>query len=123
VGCRQVRSVSTLVRLVREQDGSIVSNRTGPGRGAWICRDANAATLSERCLGLAVNRRAFQKAFRSQVPAEAIKRLTSVLSERTQAPQDVRECMDDPDALTEVSRSRKLRSEPSRGSHEISRRD
>lgn len=115
--------MSVLERLVREQDGSIVSKRTGPGRGAWICRDAKAATLSERCLGLAVDRRAFQKAFRSQVPPEAIETLTSMLPGRTQPPQDVRECMDDHDALTEVSRSLKLRSEPSRGSHEISRRD
>ncbi len=123
IGCRKVRSASTLVRLVREPDGSIASKPAGAGRGAWICRDSNAATVSESCLGLAVSRRAFQKAFRSHVPAEAIERLTSVLSGRTRPPLDVRECMDDHDALTEVSRSHKLRSEPSRGSHEISRRD
>ncbi|MBK9178896.1 MAG: YlxR family protein [Acidimicrobiales bacterium] len=61
IGCRRVAPASELVRVVRTADGGLVAGRTLPGRGAWLCRPADA------CLQLAVRRRAFARALRGDV--------------------------------------------------------
>ncbi len=39
LGCRRRRPKGEMVRLVRRADGSVAADRTGPGRGAYVCRD------------------------------------------------------------------------------------
>jgi predicted RNA-binding protein YlxR (DUF448 family) len=58
-----------LTRVVRRADGTLAFDRTGPGRGAWICRD------SAECLEVAIRRHAFDKAFSTQISAEALRGL------------------------------------------------
>ena len=40
LGCRRRRPKRELVRLVRGADGSVGADAVGPGRGAYVCRDA-----------------------------------------------------------------------------------
>jgi len=61
------------VRVVRRADGSLLVGRTLPGRGAWLCRDSAA------CVETAQKRRAFERALRGPVDAEAFDRLKQEL--------------------------------------------
>ena len=56
VGCRQRRPQSALVRCVLTAEGRAVVDRTAPGRGAWLCDPPGP------CFGLAVRRKAFERA-------------------------------------------------------------
>jgi predicted RNA-binding protein YlxR (DUF448 family) len=56
--------------VARDAGGGLAVDRTAPGRGAWLCADT-----WDVCLDLAVRRRAFQRAFRSDIAAEAVERL------------------------------------------------
>jgi predicted RNA-binding protein YlxR (DUF448 family) len=55
-----------MVRVVRLGDGSLVTGRALPGRGAWLCRDSAA------CVDVAQKRRAFERALRGPVGAGAV---------------------------------------------------
>ncbi|MDQ6927230.1 MAG: YlxR family protein [Actinomycetota bacterium] len=57
-------------------NGSLLTGRTLPGRGAWLCRG------SESCLDAAIRRRAFPKALRTVVAVEALTGLRERLAER-----------------------------------------
>ena len=48
--------------------------RTGPGRGAWLCRD------SPECLEQALRRRAFERALAGSVGPEAVEGLRKLLA-------------------------------------------
>lgn len=65
IGCRRRGAPDTLVRLVAS-DGppGYVIGRSLPGRGAWLCRDGATLLPLEACLGEAVRRKAFARAFR-----------------------------------------------------------
>jgi predicted RNA-binding protein YlxR (DUF448 family) len=65
VGCRTTRRKPDLVRIARMPDGSIVVDRTGsgPGRGAYVCRD-------HACVGLAARRGALARALRATLPPD-----------------------------------------------------
>ncbi|HEX2142158.1 MAG TPA: YlxR family protein [Candidatus Limnocylindria bacterium] len=54
--CRSVRAKRSMVRLVRQPDGSVVTDPTGKaaGRGTYICQDP--ACREPQRLALAVNR-------------------------------------------------------------------
>jgi predicted RNA-binding protein YlxR (DUF448 family) len=39
LGCRRRRPKVEMVRLVRRTDGRVGPDRTGPGRGAYVCRE------------------------------------------------------------------------------------
>jgi uncharacterized protein len=67
VGCRQAGAVATLVRVVRRTDGTLVIDRTAPGRGAWLCRDGQLETPRTVCVVQADRRGGFSRAFRAQV--------------------------------------------------------
>jgi len=54
-------------------DGSLVVGRSHPGRGAWLCRDSPA------CLELAVKRKAFDRALRTQTGDFQVERLRAAL--------------------------------------------
>ncbi|HEY9315392.1 YlxR family protein [Williamsia sp.] len=62
VGCRQCHPTADFVRLVARRDDKetvvvIDHRRTMPGRGAWLHPDPD-------CLGTAIQRKAFARAFR-----------------------------------------------------------
>ncbi len=65
MGCRRVAPADQLVRVVHRADGSLSVDRTGPGRGAWLCAGSTA------CLDQALRRRAFDRALRAMVPPGA----------------------------------------------------
>jgi predicted RNA-binding protein YlxR (DUF448 family) len=77
--------VDALFRVVRLAGGQLEADRTGPGRGAWLCRGSAA------CLQEAARRHGFDRAFRAPVEAAAVERLRASLeSASKQAAPDVR---------------------------------
>lgn len=72
VGCRQRRPQAELLRCVLGADGVVRVDRVAPGRGAWVCGPA--------CIEPARRRRAFDRAWRTVVPAGAIERLADELT-------------------------------------------
>ncbi|HEX3621194.1 MAG TPA: YlxR family protein [Acidimicrobiales bacterium] len=74
VGCRRVASPDQLVRVVASPGGGLAVGRTLPGRGAWLCAG------SASCLEAAAGRKAFDRALRTPIRADAVQDL------RTSAP-------------------------------------
>ena len=72
IGCRERRPQAQLVRLVLDASGEIRVDRHGPGRGAWLCGSS--------CFEPARRRRAFDRAWRTQVSSDAIDRLRAHLT-------------------------------------------
>ncbi len=64
VGCRTVRFQNELVRFVRTLKGSVVEDSTlrMSSRGAYLCLNTK-----ERCLIIAIKKRAFEKALPKEV--------------------------------------------------------
>ena len=65
VGCRQMLPKKSMIRIVRQQDGTIHLDTTGKaaGRGAYICR-------GEQCLNACMKANALSKAFETKVDQE-----------------------------------------------------
>ena len=65
LGCREMKPKRELVRVVRSPEGEISLDFRGkaPGRGAYVCRDA-------QCLKKAIRARALERALSVQIPAE-----------------------------------------------------
>jgi len=80
IGCRSVREKRDLVRLVLTPDGEFRLDPSGKlaGRGAYLCPQAS-------CLGLAVRRKSFERAFRQPVPRETVAELESRFEEYLRA--------------------------------------
>ena len=71
LGCREMKPKSTLLRVVRAPDGSQVTldfKGKAPGRGAYLCPDAE-------CLKKAIRSRALERAFSAPIPQEIYERL------------------------------------------------
>lgn len=70
LGCREMKPKKELIRVVRSPEGDISLDFKGkaPGRGAYICPDA-------QCLKKAVRARALEKAFSTQIPEEVYEKL------------------------------------------------
>lgn len=70
LGCREMKPKKELIRVVRSPDGDISLDFKGkaPGRGAYICPNA-------QCLKKAVRARALEKAFSAQIPEEVYEKL------------------------------------------------
>ena len=66
IGCRRSLPQTQLVRTSLGRHGAAVS-RTAPGRGAWLC--------STSCFDTAMKRRAFERAWKQQVSADALSAL------------------------------------------------
>ena len=64
-GCNEMKPKQELVRVVKSPEGEISLDLTGkkPGRGAYVCRNAE-------CLRLARKAKRFEKAFSCAIPAE-----------------------------------------------------
>lgn len=65
VGCREMKDKRALVRVVKSPEGDISLDFGGrkPGRGAYVCPDAE-------CLKRARKTRALERAFSAQIPPE-----------------------------------------------------
>lgn len=62
IGCVEMKSKSDLIRVVKNKDGEINIDLTGkmPGRGAYICKDAE-------CLKKAQKKRQLERAFQMSI--------------------------------------------------------
>jgi uncharacterized protein len=67
IGCRERRPQTELLRCVLADVGTILVDRTAPGRGAWLCGPG--------CLTEPHQRRAFDRAWRTKVSPAAIDRV------------------------------------------------
>ena len=65
VGCKEMKPKKEFIRIVKKQDGTIVTDLTGKvsGRGAYICKDIN-------CFEACCKAKALNKAFEFQVTQE-----------------------------------------------------
>lgn len=70
LGCREMKPKKEFIRVVRSPEGDISLDFKGkaPGRGAYICPNA-------QCLKKAVRARALEKAFSAQIPEEVYEKL------------------------------------------------
>ena len=70
LGCREMKPKKELIRVVRSPEGDISLDFKGkaPGRGAYICPNA-------QCLKKAVRARTLEKAFSAQIPEEVYEKL------------------------------------------------
>lgn len=82
VGCRRRASPSQLIRVARRPDGSLAFDRTGSGRGAWLCAVEGSGAAVDACVECAGRRQAFTRAFRAAVEAEAVASLRAMSGER-----------------------------------------
>jgi predicted RNA-binding protein YlxR (DUF448 family) len=67
IGCRRRLERDAMLRCVLGIDGLVHLGPTAPGRGTWLC--------GPDCLPAAISRRAFDRAWRRQIPASAIESL------------------------------------------------
>jgi predicted RNA-binding protein YlxR (DUF448 family) len=70
-----------MLRCVLGDDGQVHLGQTAPGRGAWLC--------GPDCLPSAISRRAFDRAWRRQIPALAIESLVLELKAIDSRPDSV----------------------------------
>ena len=65
VGCREMKAKKELVRVVRSPEGEISLDfrRKAPGRGAYVCPQAE-------CLRRAIKSRALERGLDCQIPQE-----------------------------------------------------
>ena len=70
IGCGERKKKTELIRIVRSPEGEISLDFTGrkPGRGAYLCPNAE-------CLKKAEKARALERAFSAPVPPEVYERL------------------------------------------------
>jgi predicted RNA-binding protein YlxR (DUF448 family) len=69
-----VRPADELIRVVRTGAGGLTVDRSGPGRGAWLCSG------SLECLDRAVRRHGFDRAFATAIADAEMERLQADLT-------------------------------------------
>ena len=74
LGCREMKPKKELVRVVRSPEGSVLIDLKGkaPGRGAYICRNAE-------CLKRAVRSKGFDHAFSVKLSEDVLETLQLAL--------------------------------------------
>ena len=74
IGCGEMKDKRTLVRIVRNKEGEISVDLTGkkPGRGAYICKNAD-------CLNKAQKAKRLERAFSTAIEPEIYDALRSEL--------------------------------------------
>lgn len=79
VGCQEQKEKKSLIRVVRTPEHEIVLDPTGKksGRGAYICYDV-------ACLEQARQKKAFNRAFKVDVPDDIYSRLEQQLTAGTE---------------------------------------
>lgn len=70
VGCSEKKPKVELLRVVRMSDGTVAIDRAGkaPGRGAYLCRDAE-------CFKKALKKRRLEQTLHSKVPEPVLNEL------------------------------------------------
>lgn len=65
IGCGQMKEKAELIRIVKDQEGSILIDASGRlnGRGAYICR-------SSECMDTARKRKALERSFKCKISDE-----------------------------------------------------
>lgn len=81
VGCRTRRPQDQLLRLHLDAEGRLRIDRTGPGRGAWLC-----AADPGPCLAAAIRRRALERAFRRRPDEASVEAVGAQLRGRRPGP-------------------------------------
>ncbi len=73
-GCNEMKPKKELVRVVRSPEGEVSLDLVGkkPGRGAYVCRDAE-------CLAKARKAKRFERAFSCEIPAEVYEKMEDEL--------------------------------------------
>ncbi|MCL2409186.1 MAG: YlxR family protein [Oscillospiraceae bacterium] len=79
LGCREMKPKRELIRAVRSPEGEVSLDFVGkkPGRGAYLCRDAE-------CLKRAVKSRALGRAFGTEIPQAVVDELNSQIEGPTE---------------------------------------
>ena len=73
-GCQEMKSKKELIRIVRNDEGEFSLDATGkkPGRGAYICGNAD-------CLEKAFKNKGLERSFKSAVPEQIYEELKAQL--------------------------------------------
>ena len=76
VGCREMKPKKELIRVVRSPEGAVSLDFTGklPGRGAYVCPDAE-------CLKRAKRSKALERAFSAPLPEDVWQALEAQMKE------------------------------------------
>ena len=76
VGCREMKPKKELIRVVRSQEGAVSLDFKGklPGRGAYVCPDAE-------CLKRAKRSKALERAFSAPLPEDVWQALEAQMKE------------------------------------------
>ncbi|MDR1299428.1 MAG: YlxR family protein [Oscillospiraceae bacterium] len=74
LGCREMKPKRELIRVVRSPEGVVSLDITGkgPGRGAYLCRDA-------QCLKRAIKSKALSRALGHEIPQAVYEGLAASL--------------------------------------------
>ena len=74
-GCMEMVDKRVLIRVVLKQDGDISLDPTGksPGRGAYICKQAE-------CLTKAAGHKGLERSFKRAVPKEVYEKLKNEMT-------------------------------------------
>lgn len=72
--CREQKDKSELVRIVKNSEGVVLADESGKaaGRGAYVCKCRD-------CVEQLVKKRALNRAFKTQLPAEVYEKLGEAL--------------------------------------------
>ena len=76
VGCREMKPKKELIRVVRSPEGAVSLDFKGklPGRGAYVCSDAE-------CLKRAKRSKALERAFSAPLPEDVWQALEAQMKE------------------------------------------
>ena len=80
VGCREMKPKAELMRVVKPQEGDCAIDRTGkaPGRGAYVCEDAE-------CLKKAQKTHALERALEAKIDDAVFEQLAAQIRPKEQA--------------------------------------
>ena len=80
VGCREMKPKAELMRVVKPQEGDCAIYRTGkaPGRGAYVCEDAE-------CLKKAQKTHALERALEAKIDDAVFEQLAAQIRPKEQA--------------------------------------
>ena len=80
VGCREMKPKAELMRVVKPQEGDCAIDRTGkaPGRGAYVCEDAE-------CLKKAQKTHALERALEAKIDDAVFEHLAAQIRPKEQA--------------------------------------
>ena len=81
MGCREHKPKTELIRVLRTAEGEILLDNTHrrPGRGVYICRNAE-------CFRRIRKSRAMERNLKAQVPAEVYDRIEAMLAVSAEVP-------------------------------------